>query len=500
MDENACSFIDVTSTTGQITPFHRKLSAADSLTQLNLVPIDVSRTIADYAEYVSKSEIEQIKKLAQRHKGKIVLRVNATPVGGGVAEMIPFFTAFLRDLGIHVYWMTMAAPDSKTGRHSPSDAFFGATSGLHYALQDASKPWVVYDRQKQTLRVRPVSDGDKAMFLAENETMHNIIRSFCSLVGQPSLIIYDDPQCMPSALERTSDSPLSIWRFHPYGDVDATQGWDFLKPFVERYDAIVTTLPEFIPPEYGRITRIEQNYPFVDPFHQKVQNLTTKQTSAILAQFGIDPARPILAQVSRFDPDKDPLGVIDVYVRAKERIPELQLVYAGPFAYDNPTSMLVLDDMKRKIHNLHAHVSSDVFFLHSQMTSPRPFLYKELAALWRHPTSVIVQLSTREGFGMVVSEAAWCNNPVIGTRIGGITPQIIHGKTGYLVEPKQYQEAALYAVELLNDTKKSARMGQKAHEHVRKNFLITANVKRWLTLWSKLENARRNGLRKHYHT
>lgn len=441
------------------------------------------RKLEDYGRINSQKTIDQIREKARLLKGKRILRINATPFGGGVAEMIPYFASLLKDLGIKIDWLTIASPFGRQRGFNPPPDFFGFTSGLHYSLQDSQRSLAVFEKKNSQIVKRPASQADRDLFLKVNQQFAEIILNYQKKVGKAEIVICDDPQCLPVVQKAKQKNQVWFWRFHPYGD-PLSQAWKFLEPFILKYDQLVVTIPDYLPKRIRNKAVIKQNFPFIDPFHQKLQPMKRRKINQVLEEFGINPQEPILAQISRYDPDKDPLGVIEVFNYLKKKYPTLQMVYIGNFAADNPVSLLVLKEMKEKIKKSGLKLKKDVFLLHSAMRHPRPvgFFYQELAAVWHYPQSLLVQLSSKEGFGLVVSEAAWCGKPVVGSKIGGIIPQIIEGKTGFLVKPGRYQEVANQVSKLIDDPSLAERMGQAAQEHVRENFLITANLLRWLEI------------------
>lgn len=435
------------------------------------------KKLDDYKNIASPTVLEEIKKEAFKLQGKTIIRCSAVSQGGGVAEMIPLFAGLMNNLGIKTHWLTM--------EHSVSPIFFGITSGLHYALQDSKKKWVVYENPISEVVERPVEKTDLDLFFSENEKFGYIIKQLQESIRGDCIVINDDPQCVASIKTAKIGKTPFFWRFHPYGDFQADV-WQFLKPYIIDYDGIISTSSDYFPTDIKTDIKVEVNYPFIDPFHEKLKILSNIEINQTLEKFGIDPEKPILAQASRFDFDKDPLGVIEVFRLLKKNYSDLQLVYTGPFAEDNPTSTSILAKMKMQVDLLGFKPGKDVFFLHPKLEKPGPFHYKELAALWQSPKTFVVQLSIHEGFGLVVSEAAWLRKSVVGTKTGGIPFQIKHDETGYLVEPRDYTKAAEYISKLMDNPGLNNAMGEKAHEYIKNNFLISSNVLRWL----KIINAR----------
>jgi trehalose synthase len=463
------------------------ISAKDRrlLEAANIVFTIQPRSLSEYEEFAPKDTLIEICHLAARLKKRRILNINATPSGGGVAELLGYsYVPLMRGLGeeynFSYDWMTFASPTEGKG-YTPPDEFFVMTKMTHNGLQGGE--W-------------PVDESLKEIYRGVNQEMARKLNEFQGIVGPYDVIVNHDPQ--PAAMiEFVSgrDSQRWLWRCH----IDIThpnpEAWAFIAPFVQKHDHLVFTMPQYI---HSDLREMDSTLitPIVDPLHPKSQLKSPEEARRILSQFNIDAEKPVLAQVSRFDPWKDPLGVIELYRAVRREIPDLQLVYSGPLALDDPEATGILASMRERIISLESEgvrLGKDVFFLHNQLG--HPFGYEETAALWSNPSTIVVQLSTREGFGMVVSEAAWCGKPVVGTRVGGIVPQIIDKKTGFLVEPRKdkiasgdwdYSEAAGKVNWLIEHPKEAVLMGQRAKEHVRQNFLITNNLLVYLQLFNQL--------------
>jgi trehalose synthase len=289
------------------------------------------------------------------------------------------------------------------------------------------------------------------------------------------VVVVHDPQ--PAALlsflrERLAGQLVNskwIWRCH----IDLTDAnpkvWEFFRPFVELHDASVWTMPEFVPASLN-MARIVHAPPCIDPLSVKNLWLATPFCNEITKQYGIDVNRPIVCQVSRFDPWKDPLGVIEAYRIVREKIPEAQLVLAGSMATDDPEGFRVWDETEAaRAGDRDIHLLSN---LH-QVGSVQINAFQRVA-------DVIIQKSLREGFGLTVSEALWKGRPVIGGRAGGIKLQIIDGYDGYLVD--SVEECANRTIELLADPVGADALGAQGREHVRDHFLSTREVRDWLRI------------------
>jgi len=257
-----------------------------------------------------------------------------------------------------------------------------------------------------------------------------------------------------------------IWRCHIDLSHPNPEVWSFLRPFVYRYDASL-----FSSPSFARQLSIPQYlfYPCIDPLSDKNVEIDAESQRSVLEHFGIDPARPIILQVSRFDRLKDPVGVVHAYQIVK-RYTDCQLVLAGGSAIDDPEGEVVFEEVQRA-----ANGDPDIHALNLP-----PWSAFEINALQRAAT-VIVQKSLREGFGLTVTEGLWKKKPVVASAVGGIPAQIIHKHTGLLAHSI---EGTAYQIRfLLSNPALAQKLGEQGHEHVRENFLITSNVKRYLTIF-----------------
>ena len=416
---------------------------------LERVPL-LEKELADYTDVVGGATVERIRELAEPFRGARVLHINATAYGGGVAELLATHVPLLRSLGIDAEWQVMHG----------SDEFFTITKHVHNALQGAAIEW---NTSMQRTYLERVLDNALAL---ENDWDY---------------VVVHDPQ--PAALlSFLHDKKIGrastkwIWRCH----IDLTAAnpdvWEFFRPFVEQHDASVWTMPEFVPDSLN-MARVVHAPPCIDPLSVKNLELAMPFCKEITKQYGIDPHRPIVCQVSRFDPWKDPLGVLEAFQVVREQITDAQLVLAGSMATDDPEGFRVWEEIEaarggdRDIHllsNLH------------QVGAVQINAFQRMAG-------VMVQKSLREGFGLTVSEALWKGRPVVGGRAGGITLQIRDGYDGYLVD--SVEECARRIIDLLADPVGSEAMGIQGREHVRENFLCTRELEDWLTLFGELRSA-----------
>ncbi|GAC1616859.1 MAG: glycosyltransferase [Candidatus Acidiferrum sp.] len=395
-------------------------------------------SLDDYSSLLGEREIDELRVLAAPLKGRSVQMVNSTAVGGGVAEILNRLVPLAQDLDIPIRW------DVLTG----GDDFFAVTKAFHNALHGGA--------YHPTAR-------DFEIFLAYNEMNRARLRF------DSEFTVIHDPQ--PAALidARKDHSGHWIWRCHidlshPNRDV-----WNFLSPFVSRHDAAI-----FSSPQFSRQLPIPQYlfYPSIDPLSEKNRDLEPEFIASVLARYQIDSQRPILTQISRFDRLKDPVGVVRAY-RIVKRYFDCQLVLAGGGASDDPEGAVVL---RETLHE--AAGDPDVHVLELPAAAPL-----EVNALQRAST-IVIQKSLREGFGLTVAEALWKKKPVVASAVGGIPTQIIHKHTGLLAHSV---EGTAYQIRfLLSHPEIATRLGIHGHQHVKENFVITQNLKNYLVLFLSL--------------
>jgi trehalose synthase len=393
--------------------------------------------LADYEPIIGASQLDELRFVARALQGKTVKMVNSTALGGGVAEMLNRLVPLLDELEIKTTWEVI------TGGND----FFEVTKAFHNALHGAQ------------FTLTPQARDVFLMNTELNQQRMNFDEDF---------IVIHDPQ--PAGLIR-SKRPGShwVWRCHidlshPNADV-----WGFLEPMIENYDAAV-----FSSPAFARRLRIPQAlfYPCIDPLSDKNKELDEQYIQSVCDNFGIDRSRPIVTQISRFDRLKDPLGVIHAYKMAKKYV-DFQLVLAGGGAADDPEGAVVLQEA-----NEAAGDDPDVIILDLP-----PWAALEINALQRAST-IIVQKSLKEGFGLTVTEALWKSKPTIASAVGGIPTQVIDKLTGALVHSV---EGCAYQIRyLLTHPEFGAQLGRNGREHVKENFLMTTNARRWVLLLSIL--------------
>lgn len=391
--------------------------------------------LSDYAAVIGEGEIEELRALAKPLVGRTVEMVNSTAVGGGVAEMLNRLVPLAEELGLGIRWEVMTGGDD----------FFEVTKSFHNALH--GEPYHSDPRHFEIYR-------------AYNE--QNLKR----IPLDAEFIIIHDPQPAGFIVSRQDAKSHWIWRCHIDLSHPNKAVWGFLETYVAKYDGAI-----FSSPEFARQLPVPQYlfYPAIDPLADKNKELEPEFIMEVLSRYSIDPLRPILTQISRFDRLKDPVGVIRAY-RIVRRYFDCQLILAGGSASDDPEGAAVLKEVKAA-----AEGDPDIKILELPAWAPL-----EVNALQRAST-IVIQKSLREGFGLTVSEALWKKKPVVASAVGGIPTQVIHKHTGLLAHSV---EGTAYQIRfLLSHPEIAARLGEQGHQHVKENFLITQNLKRYLTLF-----------------
>ena len=399
-------------------------------------------TLQDYQEVVGPGVIEELRVLAERVRDRRMQHINSTSVGGGVAEILTRMMPLLRELGVNATWDVIKG----------DQAFFNVTKAFHNALHGKA--------EEITAEMYQIFRSTTEMNLAE-----------VNLSGD--VIFIHDPQ--PAGLiQRKKEAPRGwVWRCHIDVSTPQPAVWNFLRPYIEQYDAAIFSMPDFaqqLPQPQFRIA------PSIDPLSDKNRPLDGKAVESVFKKYHVDPDVPLLTQISRFDRLKDPLGVIAAY-RMVRRRHKCQLVLAGGGAPDDPEGEQVLHEVQE--------AAADDPDIHVLLLPP--FSDLEINALVRGST-VVMQKSIREGFGLTVSEALWKKKPVIGSAVGGIKLQVIDGVTGFLVH--SIEGAANRVAQLLSDRKLCERMGENGFAHVKQNFLVTRQVKDYLLTMLALEHPR----------
>jgi len=408
------------------------------LQEVILEPIPLS----DYKNIITEGSYSEIQKQAKNLSGIRVVHLNASPSGGGVAEILRSLTPLQKGLGLDVSWYI-------SRRHT---SFFKATKQIHNFLQG---------------KKGDLDDHDRELYLQVNKEVAENLSTI-----KADVWVIHDPQ-FAAVVGFSEKVHPSIWRSH----IDTSRPnifvWRFLLPFIQSYDRYIFTMRKYIGPdlEYKK-SRVFS--PAIDPLNKKNEALDLEAADKVMKRFGVSAMKPLVSQISRFDPWKDPWGVIDAYRIAKKEFPELQLALIGAFAPDDPEAKTVVDDLKK-------YAKGD----------PRIFILSNLDGVhnvevnaFQVASDVVVQKSTREGFGLTVSEGMWKGKPVIGGRAGGIVEQIEDGETGFLVTTAaQTAEKIIY---LMKNPERANEIGKKGKERVRRNFLITRLLLDHLKLYDEL--------------
>ncbi|HAJ33463.1 MAG TPA: glycosyl transferase family 1 [Candidatus Atribacteria bacterium] len=398
------------------------------------------KSLNDYIDIIGKEEIESIKKLALPLKGKKVVHINATSFGGGVAEILFTLVPLMKDVGIEAEWQVIKG----------SDNFFNVTKSIHNGLQGMD---VSFTKEM------------KEIFLKNNQLNEKLFE------GEYDFVIIHDPQPVAILNYRQEKKGKWIWRFH----IDPTSAqekiWRFIRSFIEKHDAAIFTLKEYVKDDL-KLKNIAIIPPAIDPLSPKNMDLDQEEIENIVTRYKVDPNRPIITQVSRFDPWKDPLGVIDMYRIVKREVKDVQLVLIASMANDDPEGWEYYEKTAR-----HAGEDYDIHLL-SNLNGVGNL---EVNAFQR-ASDVIIQKSLREGFGLVITEALWKGKPVVAANVGGIPLQVDNRRTGFLVG--DISECAERVIHLLKNTEIANKMGTSGKEYVRKNFLITRLLKDYLSLFN----------------
>jgi trehalose synthase len=396
-------------------------------------------TLRDYEEVVGSEVIDELHTIANHVRHKSLQNINSTPVGGGVAEILIRMIPLLRELGINASWDVIKG----------DEAFFNVTKSFHNALHGNNE-----------------NISEKMLEIYRENTIMNVREM--NLTGD--VIMIHDPQPAGLILRKPEIGRQWIWRCHIDVSHPDPTTWNFLKPYIEKYDAAIFSMPDFAQQISIPQFRIA---PSIDPLSDKNKELDPSYIQKVLEEFGLNPERPILTQISRFDRLKDPLGVIQAY-RLVKRYCDCQLILAGGAADDDPEGKEVLHEVE-----LAAGKDPDIHILLLPAFSDL-----KINALVRGST-IIFQKSIKEGFGLTVSEALWKRKPVIGGAVGGIKLQILNGITGFVVHSPE--GAATRAVELLQNPDLCITLGENGYRHVKENFLITRHAKDYMLLMLALD-------------
>jgi trehalose synthase len=391
--------------------------------------------IEEYIPIVGHSTIDDLKLIAEKLKGKVIQHINSTAVGGGVAEILNRMVPLLKELGVDTRWDLIKG----------GEQFFEVTKKFHNALHG---------------RPSQITEADFDIF------MQTSVKNIEEVNTYGDIVFIHDPQ--PIALIKKKGNNKWLWRCHIDVSSPNERIWGFLMDFIVHYDAAVFSAPSF-----SRRLPIRQFLvsPSIDPLSDKNKELPEEEIDRVLRKYNINKDKPIITQISRFDRLKDPLGVIEAYQQVKKYI-DCQLILAGGTAGDDPEGLKVFEEAKEK-----AGQDKDIHILllpHNDL---------EINALQRAST-IIVQKSLREGFGLTVAEALWKAKPVVASNVGGIPLQIKHKYSGLLCH--SIQGASFSIKQLLNSPEYARKLGENGQEHIRNNFLITRHLRDYILLFLSL--------------
>jgi trehalose synthase len=397
----------------------------------------MSSPLAAYEGVVGSAVLRQLRQLGEKLAGTRIVHVNSTREGGGVAEILEWMVPLMNDLGLQASWEVLHG----------DPRFFEITKSVHNGLQGhtvplSGKDWKVYEdvNARNFERLRPILE-------------------------EADVVVIHDPQ--PAYLLHLCDRRRGKWIWRAHIDISRPfrPVWKTLRSIVEKYDASIFSMSEFaqlLPHPQFLVP------PSIDPLSEKNRDLEPSEIEAVRAEYGLDPSRPLLVQISRFDRFKDPVGVIAAY-RLVRKVAPVQLVLAGGGATDDPEGKAVLEDVMEAAEN-----DPDIHVLLLPSNA-----HRAINALQRL-ADIIIQKSTREGFGLTVTEGMWKGKPVVGGDVGGIRLQVVNHHTGFLVNTP---EGAAHRIRyFLHNRNRIGEMGSVAREFVREHFLLTRHLRDYLTL------------------
>ena len=400
-----------------------------------------------YQKLIKPELYQEIQELAEQTKGLRVIHLNATPKGGGVSEALKSMVPLMKGVGLHAGWYVVP----------PNQEFFRITKQIHNAIQGKDYQF---------------SFQEKKYYIEYNQKIAEWMDDM-----EADIVVVHDPQPL-GLIDFVKNNRKFISRMHIDSSSPDPGAWKFLKQFLEKYDRIIFHIPEFAHPDLPQ-ERVRAIPIAIDPLSGQNRPIRSRAAQSVLEGLGIDTARPLMTQVSRFDPWKDPVGVVDAYRIARKEVPGLQLALLGLFlAQDDPEGAQVLKQVKE-----HAGEDPDIHLFHD-VAQIGPLRVATFVNVFQVGSDVILQKSIKEGFGLTVAEAMWKRKPVIDGNVGGIKVQIEDGKSGYLVNSPE--EAAARVVTLMKDSKLRKEMGRAARERVREQFLLPRLLRDYLKLFTEL--------------
>jgi len=399
--------------------------------------------LADYREIVGDGVIYSIFKKERKLYGKHFLHLNSTYQGGGVAEMLVSLLPLMNDIGTNAGWRIL---------HGHPD-FFTITKKFHNALQG---DMINLTKMKKYLYVQA----------SREFSIYTHIDNDC--------VIIHDPQPLPLVQFYKKSQPW-VWRCHVDLSEPNEELWNYLKQFILRYDVVIISNEKYKKEDLPVEQRVI--YPAIDPFSPKNKQLSSKDIAKYLKKFYVPTDKPLITQVSRFDKHKDPEGVIRIFKRVKEEV-DCRLVLCGSLATDDPEGLKIYERIERKSKNLID--SRDIILINVENDI--------LVNVLQETSSVVIQKSLKEGFGLTVTEALWKQKPVVASNVGGIALQIKDGESGFLLEADDEDGFVDRIVHLIKNPELGIEMGRKGKEIVKENFLITRLLSDYLDLFNYLLN------------
>ncbi len=404
-----------------------------------------SKSLADYTHLAGRGLVEEIRHLAGDLQGKRILHVSATAFGGGVSEILYTIVPLMNDVGLDCHWQVIM------GR----EEFFNVTKLLHNSLQGdpntlSPSDWELFDHYSE-MNAR-------------------------SLDGDWDAIIIHDPQ--PVGIRRSAPDRARnwVWRCHIDLSEPNPEPIERLLPLIAGYDVTVWHMEQYVPTEMDGRGSVRIVPPAIDPLSPKNMALSPDDAAFVCDQFGIDVDRPLICQVSRFDPWKDPIGVIDAYRLVAEEMPTVQLALVGSMATDDPEGWQFFQRTYE-----YADSDPDIKILNN---------LNNVGAIevnaFQSQADVVIQKSIREGFGLTVTESLWKGRPTVAGNVGGIPLQVVDGETGYLVETPA--ECAERSLEVLRDPELGRRLGRAGKERARERFLSPRLLLDWMRIFHSFES------------
>ena len=389
----------------------------------------------NYREIIGEEAYQKIKETAKPLEGKLISLMNSTCFGGGVAEILNSLVVLMNELRIKTEWRLFKGnPD-----------FFNVTKKFHNTLQGLEGNLPEAERKIYLDMVK------------RNAVMNHY--------DHEDFVVIHDPQPLAIIDHYKERKQPWVWRCHIDITTPNMEVWNFLFPFMKQYDGIIVSMDKYKKDDMGRPYHIIN--PSIDPLIAKNRDMGDQVAEGLISKAGLDTSKPIVTQISRFDIWKNPEGVIRMFKKVKEQIPDAQLAMIGEFASDDPEG----PGMFKKVTGV-ADGVKDVHFITNASN--------ELVNAVQRKAAVVFQNSTREGFALTVSEALWKGTPVIATNIGGIPLQVIDGQTGFLISSEE--EGVKRCIQLMQDKDIRDRIGSQGKEHVRKNFLITRHLQDYINL------------------